>query len=73
MNLKQRIILAITLILAASAGLYPPWKPLGDRPRFHALWQLSGEVDLRTLFTEWAVILFIGVAIALLLSDRRNR
>lgn len=83
MNLKQRIILAITLLLAALAGLCPPWRTVYTSARayggagsefagFSPLWRPRDTIDLRVLFVEWAAILFIGLAIALLLGDRKK-
>jgi|GEM_PF-6553382 len=83
MNLKQRIILVITLALAAVAGLCPPWRWVYTSARayggagsefagFAPLWRPRDAIDLRMLFVEWAVIGFIGVAVALLFGDRQK-
>ena len=79
MNRKQRIVLAVTLLVAAGAGLYPPWHdevygyggPNSHVTRFHFLFgnESNGSVAVLLLFAEWLIILFIGGAISLLTTS----
>lgn len=75
MNRGQRFVLTITFLLAAIAGLYPPWRtptPYGTILEYRFLFAGLGNVALAILLTEWGVVCFLGLTVFVLISGSDN-